>query len=161
MTMTKPEAQFIAEPGKHDFTVVSVHDAPREAVWRAFTEQELLIRHWGPEGLTTEVDEYDPRPGGRWRFVQRDEEGNEYAFRGVIHSLEPNERLIQTFEWEGMPGHVCLQTLILEDADEGRTRVTQHAVFQTVEDRDGMADTGAREFAPEGVAKLAEVLRDL
>jgi len=160
MATTTPEMEFIAEPGRHDFTVVSVHDAPREAVWRAFTEQELLIRHWGPEGLTTEVDEYDPRPGGRWRFVQRDADG-EYAFRGVIHSMEPNERLIQTFEWEGMPGHVCLQTLILEDAGDGRTRVTQHAVFQTVEDRDGMADTGAREFAPEGVAKLAEVLRDL
>ena len=160
MPTTTPEMQFIAEPGKHDMTTVSVHDAPRDAVWRAFTEQELLIRHWGPEGLTTEVDEYDPRPGGRWRFVQRGDDG-EYAFRGVIHSMEPNERLIQTFEWEGLPGHVCLQTLILEDAGEGRTRVTQHAVFQTVEDRDGMADAGAREFAPEGVAKLAEVLREL
>ena len=160
MTVTKPEAQFIAEPGKHDMTTVSVHDAPREAVWRAFTDVDLLIRHWGPEGLTTEVDEYDPRPGGRWRFVQRDDDG-EYAFRGVIHSMEPNERLIQTFEWEGLPGHVCLQTLILEDAEGGGTRVTQHAVFQTVEDRDGMADTGAREHAPVGVAQLAEVLRNL
>jgi uncharacterized protein YndB with AHSA1/START domain len=161
MPTTKPEATFTAEPGRHDMQTVSVQDAPREAVWRAFTDPELLVRHWGPEELTTEVDEFDPRPGGRWRFVHRDAEGNEYAFRGVIHSLEPNERIIQTFEWEGLPGHVCLQTLTLEDAENGGTRVTQHAVFQTVEDRDGMADTGARDFAPEGVARLAEVLRSL
>ena len=160
MSTTQPETQFIAEPGRHDMAVVSVQDAPREAVWRAFTERELLVRHWGPDSLTTEVEEFDPRPGGRWRFVQRDEEG-EYAFRGVVHSVEPNERLIQTFEWEGLPGHVCLQTLTLEDAEGGGTRVTQHAVFQSVEDRDGMADAGAREFAPQGVAMLAEVLRTI
>ena len=161
MPTTQPETQFVAEPGRHDMTTTAVQDAPREAVWRAFTDPELIVRHWGPEGLATEIDRLDVRPGGEWRFVQRDDEGNEYPFRGVIHTVEPNERIIQTFEWEGLPGHVCLQTLTLEDAEGGGTRVIQHAVFQTVEDRDGMADMGAREFAPEGTARLAEVLRSL
>lgn len=161
MTITQPETQFVAEPGAHDMTVVSVQDAPREAVFRAFTDPELLVRFWGPASLTTTIDRFDMRPGGEWRFVQTDPEGNEYAFRGVVHSVVPNERIIQTFEWEGLPGHVCLQTLTLGDAEGGGTTVTQHAVFQTVEDRDGMADTGAREFAPEGTARLADVLRSL
>jgi uncharacterized protein YndB with AHSA1/START domain len=160
MPTTQPETTFVAEPGSHAMTSTAVQAAPREAVYRAYTDPELLVRFWGPPELSTEVDEFDLRPGGRWRIVHRDEEGNEYAFRGVIHSLVPNEQIIQTFEWEGMPGHVCLQTLTLEDA-EGGTKVTQHAVFQSVEDRDGMAETGGREFAPVGMAQLAEVLADM
>jgi uncharacterized protein YndB with AHSA1/START domain len=159
MSTTPPETTFVAEPGSHAMTSTAVQAAPREAVYRAYTDPELLVRFWGPPELSTEVDEFDLRPGGRWRIVHRDADG-EYAFRGVIHSLVPNEQIIQTFEWEGLPGHVCLQTLTLEDA-EGGTKVTQHAVFQSVEDRDGMADTGARDFAPMGMARLAEVLRDL
>jgi uncharacterized protein YndB with AHSA1/START domain len=160
MPTTQPETTFVAEPGSHSLTSTAIQAAPREAVYRAYTDPELLVRFWGPPELSTEVDEFDLRPGGRWRFVHRDEEGNEEAFRGVIHSLVPNEQIIQTFEWEGLPGHVSLQTLTLEDA-EGGTKVTQHAVFQSVEDRDGMAETGARDFAPVGMAQLAEVLADL
>jgi len=159
MTVTKPDTQFIAEPGAHDFTIVAVQDAPREAVFRAYTEPELIKRWWGPAELTTTIDELDLRPGGVWRFVQTDPEGNEHGFRGVIHAVVPGELIIQTFEWEGMPNHVSLQTLRLEDAESGGTKITAHAVFQTVEDRDGMADTGAREFAPEGMARMAEALQ--
>jgi len=159
MPTTKPETTFVAEPGSHELTSIAVQDAPREAVYRAYTDPELLARFWGPQDFETVVDEFDPRPGGRWRIVHRDADG-EYAFRGVFHDLVPNERIIQTFEWEGLPGHVSLQTLTLEDTDGG-TKVTAQAVFQSVEDRDGMADTGARDFAPVGMAQLAEVLADL
>lgn len=161
MTTTSPQTTFVAEPGKHDMTIVAVHDAPREAVYRAYTEPELIVRWWGPAELETRIDELELRRGGRWRFVHTAPDGSEYAFRGVIHDLVPNERIVQTFEWEGMPGHVSLQTLTLEDAEGGGTRVAAHAVFQTVEDRDGMAESGARDHQPVGTAQLAEVLRSL
>jgi uncharacterized protein YndB with AHSA1/START domain len=159
MPTTAPETTFVADPGKHDMTVIAVQDAPREAVYRAYTEPELIVRWWGPAELETRIDELELRRGGRWRFVHTAPDGSEYAFRGVIHDLVRNERIVQTFEWEGMPGHVSLQTLTLEEAEGGGTKVTAHAVFQTVEDRDGMADTGARDHAPVGAAQLAEVLR--
>ena len=160
MPTTQLETTFVAEPGTHEMTSTAVQAAPREAVYHAYTDPELLVRFWGPPELSTEVDEFDPKPGGRWRMIHRDADGNEYAFRGVFHSLVPNEQIIWTFEWEGMPGHVSLETLTLEDV-KGGTKVTAHSVFQSVEDRDGMADSGARDFAPVGMAQLAEVLREI
>lgn len=158
--MTKPDTQMVEETGKHDFSSTAVIDAPRESVYRAFAEPDLIAQWWGPAELKTRVESYDLTDGGSWRFVHTDPDGNEYAFRGVIHSVTPNERIVQTFEFEGMPGHVSLQTATLEDVD-GRTKVTLHAVFQSVEDRDGMADSGARDFAPVGMAQLAAVVAEL
>jgi uncharacterized protein YndB with AHSA1/START domain len=158
--MTKPETEFIAEPGSHDITIRAEIPAPKETVYRAFADPDLLAQWWGPAELTTRIEAYDLAPGGSWRFVHTDPDGNEYGFRGVIHDAVPNERIVQTFEFEGMPGHVSLQTATFEDADGG-TRVTQHAVFQSVADRDGMADSGARDFAPVGMAQLAEVVAKL
>ena len=156
---TAPDTQFIAEDGHHDATVTAVLDAPREAVYRAYTEPELFTQWWGPAELTSKVDVFRPESGGSWRIVHVDPAGNEYGFHGVFHLVSP-ERIIQTFEWEGMPGHVSLQTITFEDLD-GRTKVTQHAVFQTVADRDGMKSSGMEEFAPVGMAQLAAVVANL
>jgi uncharacterized protein YndB with AHSA1/START domain len=158
--MDKPDTTFTADLGTLDMTTTAVIDAPAAKVYRAFTEADLVVRWWGPAELTSRVDTFDVSDGGRWRIVQTDPDGNEYAFNGVVHSVVPNERVIQTFEFEGLPGHVCLQTLTLEETG-GKTKVTEHAVFQTVEDRDGMADTGARDFAPIGMAQLSEVVASL
>lgn len=158
--MTKPDTTFTAEPGTLDMTTTAVIDAPADKVYQALTEPDLLAQWWGPPELTTQIDTLDVTDGGRWRMVHNDGEGNEYAFSGVIHSVVPNERIIQTFEFEGMPGHVCLQTFTLEGTD-GKTKVTEHAVYQSVEDRDGMADSGARDFAPVGMAQLAEAVAGL
>lgn len=158
--MTKPDTTFTADPGTFDMTTTAVIDAPAAKVYRAFTEPDLLVQWWGPAELKSRVDSFDATAGGRWRIVHIDPDGNEYGFNGVVHSVVPNERIIQTFEFEGMPGHVCLQTLMLEETD-GRTEVTEHAVYQSVEDRDGMADSGARDFAPIGMAQLAEVVAKL
>jgi uncharacterized protein YndB with AHSA1/START domain len=158
--MTKPDTTFIAEPGTLDMTTTAVIDAPADKVYRAFTEPDLVAQWWGPPELKTRIETFDPTAGGRWRIVHIDPDGNEYGFNGVVHSVVPNQRIIQTFEFEGLPGHVCLQTLTLEETD-GETKVTEHAVYQSVEDRDGMADSGARDFAPIGMAQLAEVVSKL
>lgn len=95
------------------------------------------------------------RPG--WRFVQRDYDGNVYAFHGVYHEIVPPERLVYTFEFEGMPGHVLLETVTFEEHD-GKTKLTDTSVFQTVEDRDGMLKLGMEEGAAETMDRLAEYL---
>lgn len=157
--MTTPQTRFIAEPGSLAATTIAVIDAPREAVYRAHTEPELLARWWSPAELEARIERLDAKPGGSWRIINVDADGNEYAFRGVFHDVTP-ERIIQTFEFEAMPGHVCLQTATLEDVD-GKTKVTQLAVFQTVEDRDGMKDTGMEAHAPVAMAQLAAVAKSL
>ena len=105
------------------------------------------------------VDKLDARPGGQWRFVHRDAEGNEYAFHGVIHAASP-EQIVQTFEFEGVPGHVALDTATLEDLG-GRTKVTATSVFQSLADRDGMVASGMEGGARETYDRLAELLKTL
>jgi uncharacterized protein YndB with AHSA1/START domain len=98
--------------------------------------------------------------GGAWRVVHVDPDGNEYAFRGVYHEVVPSERVVLTFEFEGMPGHVCLERHTFESVDGG-TKVTQHSVFQSVEDRDGMAESGMEQHAPVAMAQLQDVASGL
>lgn len=160
MTATAPKTDYVAEPGSHEATTTAVIDAPREAVYRCFVEPDLLVRWWAPPKYEVEIDEHDPTPGGRWRFIVGPGTDEEAAFKGVCHDLVENERVCQTFEWEGLPGHVSLQTATFEDADGG-TRVVEHVVFQSVEDRDGMSESGMKEHAPIGMAQLQEVAQSL
>ena len=99
----------------------------------------------------------DLRPGGRWRYVQRDPQGNEHTFHGVYHDIAAPERLVFTFEYEGVPGHVVLETLTLEELD-GKTRLTDQSVFQSVADRDGMVQSGMESGATEMMDRLEELL---
>jgi uncharacterized protein YndB with AHSA1/START domain len=146
------------EPGKQEIILAQVFDAPRELVWRACTDPDLVSQWWGPRNLKTTVEKMDARPGGLWRIVQRDAEGNEYAFHGVFHEVTEPERLIYTFEYEGMPGHVLLEMDTFDDLED-RTRMTTHLVFQSVEDRDAMLQqSGMREEMEETMDLLAELL---
>lgn len=101
--------------------------------------------------------------GGRWRFVQRDQDGNEFSFRGVTHEVLAPERIIGTFEFEGLPesGHVLLETTRFEVLPGGRTRITAHSVFQSVEDRDGMVASGMESGVVDGYERLDEILANL
>lgn len=159
-TTTEPETTLIAEPGRHDATVTAIVAAPLEAVWRAYTEPALFVRWWGPQELTSRVERWEPHAGGSWRIVHVDPDGNEYGFRGVYHDVVAQERITLTFEFEGVPGHVCLETHTFEAVDGG-TRVTQHSVFQAVEDRDGMLQSGMEEHSPVAMAQLQTVARSL
>jgi uncharacterized protein YndB with AHSA1/START domain len=149
-----------AEPGKQETVVVSQFDAPRELVFKALTSAEHIPNWWGPAYLTTTIDKFEARPGGLWRFVQKDAEGGEYAFHGVYHEVSAPERVIYTFEWEGMPGHVLMETIILE-ASEGGTRMIDQLVYQSVADRDGMLQTGMADGTADSLKRLEEVVMGL
>lgn len=151
------KTQFIAEPGRQEIVVIRVFDAPRERVFKAYTDPNSIPLWWGPEFLTTTVDKMDVRQGGIWRFVQHDVEGNEYAFHGVYHESLAPERLVLTWEYEGMPGHVLLETVTFEEHPGGRTKLTDRSVFQTQEDRDALLRAGAAEGAVM-FDRLAELL---
>lgn len=151
------ETKFTVVPGQHSITITRVFDAPRELVFKTLTDPKLLPQWWGPKKYTTIVDRMEVRAGGVWRFVQRDTAGNEFAFHGVYHEALASERLVYTFEFEGMPGHVSLETVIFEELD-GKTKVTDTTVFQSVEDRDGMYQSGMKEGASESMNRFAELL---
>ncbi|HZD42279.1 MAG TPA: SRPBCC domain-containing protein [Terriglobales bacterium] len=152
--------KFIHDPGKQELLITRTFDAPRERVFRALTDPDLIPQWWGPKRYSTAVDKMDLKPGGEWRFVQRDAEGNEFAFHGIYHEVEAPARLVYTSEFEGMPGHVSLETGMLEEQD-GKTRFTGKSVYQAVEDRDGMLESGMEEGAAETWERLAELVSKL
>jgi len=150
----------IAAPGRQDIVITRTFDAPRDVVFRAMTEPEHVARWWGLDETETVVDRADVRPGGSWRFVERSADGAEYAFHGVYHDVVAPERVVQTFEFEGMPGHVAMDTNTLEERD-GRTLYRAISVFQTVEDRDGMVQSGMEEGLAQSLDSLERLARSL
>lgn len=154
------KTNVVAEPGSFEIVMTRTYDAPRELVFKVSTDPDLIPQWWGPAYLTTVVDRMEVREGGRWRYVQTDPEGNEYAFHGVYHSIEAPERIVWTFEWEGMPGHVILESYTFEDIG-GKTKVTTQSVFQSVEDRDGMLASGMEEGSVELMDRMEALLAQL
>lgn len=163
MSVKKNKTVITAEPGKQELFVIREFDAPRELVFKAHTDPELYARWLGPHGLITTFETFEPVSGGRWRFIQRDQDGNEFSFRGVTHEVLAPERIIGTFEFEGLPesGHVLLETTRFEVLPGGRTRITAHSVFQSVEDRDGMVASGMESGVVDGYERLDEILANL
>lgn len=148
-----------AEPGKQEVVITRVFDAPRKLVFKMCTDPNRIPQWWGPKRFTTAVDKMDVRLGGIWRFINRDPAGKEYAFHGVYHEILSPERLVYTFEFEGMPGHISLESVTFEELG-GKTKLTDRVVFQTVEDRDGMLKSGMEEGASETLDRFAELLKN-
>ena len=119
-----------------EIAMTRVFDAPRKLVWEAYTNPKHIPHWWGLRGAATIVDKMDVRPGGLWRYIQRAPDGTEYAFNGVYREVVPPSRLVSTFEFEPMPGHVSVDTLTFVE-QEGKTTMTTHELFQPREDRDG------------------------
>jgi uncharacterized protein YndB with AHSA1/START domain len=155
-----PTLEIIAEPGIPQILSSREFNAPRDLVFRAHVDPELLVQWLGPRRLTTTVINFDVRDGGTWRFVQRGEDGVEHGFHGVFHGTPSPDAIVQTFEYEGAPGHVCLQTLTMEERD-GRTILRGNSVFQSVEDRDAMVQAGMEEGANDSMDRLEELLARL
>lgn len=154
------KTEITAEPGVPLIEITREFDAPRDLVFRAYTEPELLVQWLGPHRLTMRVEENDVRDGGRWRFVHTDEEGHEFGFRGVFHGDPSPDLTIRTFEWEGLPGHVSLETMWLEEVD-GRTVVHNVNAFTSLADRDGMVESGMETGVREGDERLDDLLARL
>jgi uncharacterized protein YndB with AHSA1/START domain len=132
-------------------------EAPAALLFRAYTEPDLLARWLGPKRMSMRVDRWELRDGGAWRYVNVDVDGTEYGFHGVFHGPPSIERLVQTFEFDGAPGHVSLDEVRFEERD-GRTVVRTHSVFQSVADRDLMIASGMQRGVDEGYDKLDALL---
>ncbi|HYI34980.1 MAG TPA: SRPBCC family protein [Thermoleophilaceae bacterium] len=148
----------VTTPSEREIRVEREFDAPRERVFAVYTDPELIPEWWGPRQYTTEVDYMEPRTGGRWRFVHKDDEGNAIGFQGAYREVTAPERIVQTFEWEGMAGHVSVETATFEDLGDGRTKVTTVSVFHTTEERDGMLGSGMEWGMNETFQRLDELL---
>ena len=159
----KNKTVITAEPGKQELFITREFEAPRELVFRAHTDPEIYVRWLGPRDLTTTLETFEPVSGGRWCFIQKDKDGNEFRFHGVNHDVTAPERIIGTFEFDGLPeaGHVILETTKFEALPAGRTRVTTQSVYQSVDDRDGMIAAGMESGVVDGHERLDEILKKL
>jgi uncharacterized protein YndB with AHSA1/START domain len=154
---TRRETQIVADPDVPLIRIIREFDAPPEKVYRAHTDPELVAQWMGPNGMENRIDQWDCRNGGSWRYVAiRD--GEEYGFRGCFHEVRPNELIVQTFTFEGMPDGVALEKLVLEDLGDGRTRLTATSLVDSFEGRDAFVASGMEVGVNEGYEKLDDLL---
>jgi uncharacterized protein YndB with AHSA1/START domain len=138
-----------------------VFDAPRELVWKVYTDAALVPEWWGPRYLTTVVEKMDLKVDGKWRYIQKDARGNEYAFNGVYKEVKAPERLAYTFEFEPMAGHISTDWITFEELPDGKTRVVARTTFDTLEDLEGMLQSGMEGGAVETWDRLEELLEGM
>ncbi len=152
----KNKTKITAAPGKQELFIEREFDAPRELVFAAFSEPEWLVQWLGPSNLSMEIEKLVNRSGGEYRFLHKDDNGNQYAFNGVIHEVDEPARMIRTFEFEGLPerGHVSLEFLTLEALPGDRTKLHIQSIFKSVADRDGLISSGMEGGMNEGFEKL-------
>ncbi|MBV9896299.1 MAG: SRPBCC family protein [Chloroflexi bacterium] len=144
-----------------EVVMTRVFDAPRELVYQVCTEAQHMAEWWGPAKLSLPVCEMDVRPGGTYRFVQRDDDGTEYPFRGEFREVVAPSRLVMTQIFEPYADHEMLVTLTFEDLGNGRTRLTDHMRFDTVESRDATLAAGMESGARESYDRMAALLARL
>ena len=160
--MVEQKKLMVTTPSDLEIVMTREFDAPRELVFEVHSKCEHLDKWWGPRKYSLEVCEMDFRSGGEYHFVHRGPEGvDEYGFRGEYREIVPPERIVWTFEWEGMPGHGSVDTLTLEDLGGGRTKLIAHSLFDSKEDRDWMLQSGMEEGAGESYDRLAELLETM
>jgi uncharacterized protein YndB with AHSA1/START domain len=147
----------LSTPSDREIRMTREFDAPRDLVFEAHTSCEHLKNWWGPRKYEIASCEVDFRPGGKWRVVHRGPEGGEDEFYGEYRDIVPPEKIVWTFEWGGMPGHVSVETMTLEERD-GKTTLSATSVYDTVEDRDGMLNSGMEDGAAETWDRLDEYL---
>jgi uncharacterized protein YndB with AHSA1/START domain len=151
-----------AEPGKQELFVIREFDAPRELVFKAHTDPEIYVKWVGPHGMTMKIDKWEMFDGGSYRYTH-ERDGHTYAFFGVNHEVHAPERLIGTFEFDGLPerGHVIMGRTLFEELPGGRSRVIHQSVFMSVADRDGMVRSGMERGVDDGYEKLDALFGDI
>jgi uncharacterized protein YndB with AHSA1/START domain len=151
----------VSLPSPTELVLTRQFDAPRDLVWRAFTERDLVAQWWGQRNSTTIIDKLEARPGGGWRFRQQMEDGTEHAFRGEFLEIQPPERIVWTFEYEPMAGHIVTDAVTFTEPEPGKTLITVLSTFASQEDRDGMLQSGMEAGAAESYDRLEELLATL
>jgi uncharacterized protein YndB with AHSA1/START domain len=156
-TEQRDRTAVLTTPSDREIQIQRVFDAPRELLFAVYTDPALVSDWWGPRTTAATVEEMDVRPGGRWRIAVTDSDGSPTGFHGEYREVEAPRRLVQTFEWEGLPGHVSVETATLEDLGE-TTRLTVVSRFDSTEDRDGMLASGMEDGLKDSWARLDEPL---
>jgi uncharacterized protein YndB with AHSA1/START domain len=154
-----PVPATVTTPSEREIRIERIFNAPRARVWRAFTDPELVAQWWG-RGNKLVIERMEVKRGGRWRFVEHAPEGV-HGFEGRFREVTPESRVVQTFEYDGMPGHVAIDTVTLEDLGDGRTKVVTVSLFHTSEERDGMLRSGMEGGVNETYAALDRLLARL
>lgn len=149
----------VTTPSEREIHIERIFNAPRERVWKALTDPALVAQWWG-RGNRLVVERMELHRGGHWRFVEHSDHGV-HGFEGRYREVTPPERVVQTFEWDGMPGHVVIETMTLEDLGDGRTRLVNVSLFHTTEERDGMLHSGMENGLNQSYAALDRVLAEL
>jgi uncharacterized protein YndB with AHSA1/START domain len=157
MDTTTRETTITAEPGATTILITREFDAPVANVFRAHVEAALVKRWLGPRRLVMDIERWDCVTGGAYRYTHRDEDG-EYRFYGSFHEVRPDERIVQTFTFEGFPDGVSLETLTFTDLGGGRTRLEGLSVLDSVETRDLVISSGMEVGVVEGYEQLDELL---
>jgi uncharacterized protein YndB with AHSA1/START domain len=150
------ETEIDVPVNRQEVIITRTFAASPERVFAAHTDPDLIPLWWGPRYLTTTVDRLDAEPGGGWRYVQRADDGTVHAFHGYFHLVEPARRIVATFEYEGAPGHVQMNDLVLE-ARGPHALLVQRSVFASVRDRDDMVAAGMRSGLEDSMTRLDEL----
>ena len=158
MTTTLTEATIEADPTVPAIRITRDFKATPAQLLKAHTDPEIFARWCGPDSLTTEITVWDPRTGGEWRFVQRRDD-DEFRFRGCFHEIT-EDKIVQTFTFEGYPEGVALETMTFEDLGNGYTRLHAFSLCDSFEGRDGMLSSGMDTGVNEGYAKLDAILAE-
>ena len=159
MTTKTRETAIEADPNLPTIRIVREFDAPRGRVFRAWTDRGLVARWLGPRNLEMRIDAWEMETGGRYRYASVQDGEVVASFYGSFHEVRPDERLVQTFTWEGAPDGVSLETATFEELD-GRTRVTILSVVESMEIRDQILASGMEVGVNEGYEKLDEILAE-
>jgi uncharacterized protein YndB with AHSA1/START domain len=148
------KSEFVVDKDKLEVRLSRVFNAKPERLWQAHTTAEDIVKWWED----TTVDKLDVKVGGEWRFVSRGQDGKEYAFRGEFKEIDEPKKIVRTFEFEGMPGHVMTETLLLEALPDGKTKQVTVSKFLNENDMNGMVSMGMEEGAEAGLERLAKVV---
>lgn len=153
---SSPLGTRLTLPTDREIRTERIFAASRELLWRALTDPALVAQWWG-RGNRLVIERFEVARGGHWRFVEHAADGA-HGFEGRFREVTPPERMVQTFEWDGMPGHVLVQTLELEVLAADRTRLVTTALFHTSEERDGMIEAGMEEGLNQSYEALDRLL---
>jgi uncharacterized protein YndB with AHSA1/START domain len=148
-----------AEPDKQELFITREFDAPRDLLFKSHVDPELYVQWVGPKDLEMSIQKLDARDGGTYEFTHK-RDGNTYRFFGSYHEVLKNERIIGTFEFDGLPerGHVIMGKTTFEELPNGRSKLVHQSVFFSIADRDGMVQSGMERGVTEGYEKLDELL---
>ena len=147
MTMTSSGTATLTLPTDEQILITRGFDAPKDLVYKAWTTPELVKRWWHADRGEMTVAQIDLREGGQWRYVMQPEDGLEVGFHGEYREIVPNERIVATETYEGVPEGVTeeqatvLNTVTFTEAD-GRTTLTILTQASSKESRDAIIESG-------------------